>query len=90
VLNDEQREFVTTIKDTSEFMLRLVTDLLDVSAIEAGQLNLDCRTADLAWLIQHNVTLNRVLAAKKDIAVEFDPPTVLPRLSSMPARSSRC
>lgn len=80
-LNEEQREFVTTIKDTSEFMLRLVTDLLDVSAIEAGQLNLDCQPADLARLIQHNVTLNRVLAAKKNIAVEFDPPAVLPRLS---------
>ena len=81
VLNEEQREFVTTIKDTSEFMLRLITYLLDVSAIEAGQLNLDCQTADLARLIQHNVTLNRVLAAKKDIAIEFDPPAVLPRLS---------
>ena len=54
VLNEEQREFVTTIKDTSEFMLRLVTDLLYVSAIEAGQLNLDRQTADLA---RHLVTI---------------------------------
>ncbi len=79
VLNEEQREFVTTIKETSEFMLRLVTDLLDVTAIEAGQLNLDCQPADLAHLIQHNVTLNRVLAAKKAIAVEFDPPALRPK-----------
>lgn len=40
-LDEEQREFVTTIKETSGFMLRMVTDLLDVAAIEAGQLNLD-------------------------------------------------
>ena len=81
VLNEEQREFVTTIKDMSEFMLRMVTDILDVTAIEAGQLALDRQPADLARLIQHNVTLNRVLAAKKDIAVEFDPPAVLPKVS---------
>ncbi len=40
VLTAEQREFVTTIKGTSDFMLRMVTDLLNVSAIEAGQLSL--------------------------------------------------
>ncbi|MBC8115676.1 MAG: HAMP domain-containing histidine kinase, partial [Candidatus Saccharimonas sp.] len=73
-LNVEQREFLATIKELSEFMLRLVSDLLDVSAIEAGQLNLDRQPADLVRLIQRNVTLNRVLAAKKEIAVEFDPP----------------
>lgn len=81
VLNEEQREFVTTIKETSEFMLRLVTDLLDVTAIEAGQLKLDRQSADLVRLIQHNVGLNRVLAAKKDIAVEFDTPAACPPLS---------
>lgn len=81
VLNEEQREFVTTIKEASEFMLRMVTDLLDVSAIEAGELKLDLQLADLGQLVRRNVTLNRVLAVKKDIAIEFEPPTVLPALS---------
>ena len=81
VLNEEQREFVTTIKETSEFMLRLVTDLLDVSAIEAGQLNLNRQPADLVQLIRRNTTLNGVLAAKKDITVAFDPPATLPPLA---------
>ena len=76
VLNEEQREFVATIKDTSAFMLRMVTDLLDVTAIEAGQLKLDLQLQDLAQVIRRNVTLNRVLATKKDIIVEFDPPIV--------------
>jgi signal transduction histidine kinase len=80
VLSEQQREFVTTIKDTSEFMLRMVTDLLDVTAIEAGHLILDRQPADLVRLIQHSVTLNGVLAAKKDISVEFDPSPTLPEL----------
>ena len=86
VLTEEQREFVTTIKSTSEFMLRLVTDLLDVTAIEAGQLKLDRQPADLVRLIQHNVTLNRVLAARKDIAIGFDPPAGCPALSFDPGK----
>jgi two-component system, OmpR family, sensor kinase len=72
VLNVEQREFVTTIKDMSEFMLQMVTDILDVTAIEAGELNLDRQPTDLVCLIQRNVKLNRVLAAQKDITLEFE------------------
>lgn len=81
VLTPEQREFVTTIKDTSDFMLRMVTDLLDVTAIEAGQLRLDRQPADLAALIQHSAALNRVLATKKNIGVEFAAPAAVPSLS---------
>jgi signal transduction histidine kinase len=81
VLNTEQRDFVTTIKDTSEFMLRMVTDLLDVTAIEAGQLNLDRQPSDLAQIVGHNVTLNRVLAARKEIDVQLDKVPPLPPIS---------
>jgi signal transduction histidine kinase len=81
VLNAEQREFLATIKDTSEFLLRLVTDLLDVTAITAGQLRLDRKPTDLAQLIDRNVTLNRVLAARKEIVVELDPIPALPPIA---------
>lgn len=77
-LNDEQREFVADIKEASKFMLQLVSDLLDVAAIESGQLKLDRRPADVVELIRHNVTLNGVLAARKEIVVELDPPPAVP------------
>ncbi len=81
VLTAEQREFVTTIKESSDFMLRMVTDLLNVSAIEAGQLKLDRQPADLSRLIQRSVTLNGLLATKKDIALDFDSQAAFPTLS---------
>ena len=80
VLNDDQREFITTIKDMSDFMLRMVTDILDVTAIEAGDLNLNRQPADLAGLIEHNVTLNRILANQKGISLAFDKPPELPKV----------
>jgi signal transduction histidine kinase/CheY-like chemotaxis protein len=81
VLTDTQRKFAATIKSSSEFMLTLVTELLDVTAIETGELTLDRRVTDLAQLISRNVAMNRVLAAKKSIAVEFDPPLEPARVS---------
>lgn len=73
-LDKEQREFITTIKDTSQFMLHLVDDLLDVTTIESGRLNLDLHSADVTHLIQRNVALNRTLATKKQIVVECELP----------------
>ena len=81
VLDEEQREFVRTIRETSEFMLRMVTDLLNVSAIEAGQMIFDRQPGDLVRLVRRNVTMNRVLAARKQILVEFDPPADFPVIS---------
>jgi signal transduction histidine kinase len=80
-LTDEQHEFLTVIREQSDFMLHLVSDLLNVSAIEAGQLNLDRQPADLITLIQRVVKLNGVLAAKKEIAVQFDSATIPLELS---------
>ena len=81
VRHEEQRKIVAAIRQTSEFMLRLVDDLLDVSTIESGRLTLDLQTADLAGLVARNVHLNSTLAAKKDIAIEFEPPSLPVQLS---------
>jgi len=79
LLNDEQRAFISTIKRTSRFMLGLVDDLLDVSTIEAGRLTLNRRPCDLGKLLADNVTLNRTLAARKTIAIDWTAPdTPLP------------
>lgn len=86
LLNDEQRAFISTIKRTSRFMLGLVDDLLDVSTIEAGRLTLDRQPSDLGLLLADNVTLNRTLAARKEIAVELAPAAGLPLVALDPRR----
>jgi signal transduction histidine kinase len=83
-LSKEHREFLTTIRRSSDFMLSMLNDLLDITKIESGRLDLDLEPADLVTLIEHNVTLNRVLAVKKSIHIRFQhdedlPPTPLDR-----------
>ncbi|MFQ6044004.1 MAG: ATP-binding protein [Candidatus Poribacteria bacterium] len=71
-LSEEQRlEFLSTIKSNSEFMLQLIDDLLDISVIEAGKLELNLQRTDLISLIKHNVELNRALAERKQIKLLF-------------------
>jgi two-component system, OmpR family, sensor kinase len=67
----QYREFLQAVYASSEFMSRLVDDLLDVARIESGQLQLDLSTVDIGALLTTNVTLNRILAAKKSIAIDL-------------------
>lgn len=46
-LSPEQREIAENIEQSSRLLLALVTDVLDLSRIEAGRLTLDCRPIDL-------------------------------------------
>lgn len=64
-LTDEQKEFLKIINDASNGMLKLLNDLLDVSAIESGKLDLKIREGSLKRLIEERLQLNRMLAESK-------------------------
>lgn len=85
-LSQEHRQFLATIKDTCRLLLRMVGDLLDVTAIESGILRLERASCDLPALVAHNVELNRVLAGPKRIDVGFDPPKDFPEVCLDPEK----
>jgi signal transduction histidine kinase len=70
-LTPQEIDFVKTIRSSSDFMVRLVNNLLDVSRIEAGRLDLDPEAIDLATLVRENVGRNRALADRKQVAIEL-------------------
>ncbi|MEI6315595.1 MAG: ATP-binding protein [Syntrophus sp. (in: bacteria)] len=71
VLKEEHTQFLAIIRRSSEFMLSLLNDLLDIAKIESGRLDLELEPADLAALIRNNVLLNQSLADKKAIRIIF-------------------
>jgi PAS domain S-box-containing protein len=79
-INPEQQKFIEAIKHSSEFMLKLINDLLDVARIEAGKVNLELEPTDLAELLRQNIALNQVLAGKKDIRLELEVAADLPTM----------
>jgi signal transduction histidine kinase len=74
------------IKRSSGFMLNLVNNLLDISKIEAGRINLDTTPTDLVDLVARNVHLNRILAERKGIELVFSPRGAIPPVLVDPHR----
>ncbi len=71
-LNEKQKRFVNLIKTLSSFMLELVNELLDVSAIESGNIKINSTPTNLVLLIRTNIDLNKELAKKKNIKIHFE------------------
>jgi len=69
-LTAKERDFLAVIKKQGRFMFKLVNDLLDVTTIETGHLDLALQTADWAGFVRRNVDLNCALAARRGMAVE--------------------
>ncbi len=60
------------IQNSSKFMLNLVNDLLDYSAIESGHLTLNTEKTDLILMIQEILVVQREFAKEKKIEILFD------------------
>jgi signal transduction histidine kinase len=71
-LTDEQRKFLTTVKESSERLMRLVGDLLLIGQVDAGMLGLERGAVDMAQLAAETVTLFAPAAAAKQIEVGTD------------------
>ena len=86
VTPERQQDFLRRIRGSSEFMLALINDLLDLSAIEAGQLRMDAHDVDIVRLVRENVELNRVLAAEKQIEIRLTVGVDVPRVIADPGK----
>jgi PAS domain S-box-containing protein len=78
-LDSEQRAYAETARRSGETLLWTVNELLDLSRIEAGRLDLEDVAFSLATPVQEVVALQAAAAADKGLrlAVEIDP--ALPR-----------
>ncbi len=72
LLPGKYNKFLETIYSTSQFMLSLIEDLLDVSKIESGKMELNSEPFDLINLASKNLELNQVLAEKKNIKLNLE------------------
>lgn len=69
-LNDEQRKQLGMVRDSGRHLLALINDVLDISKIEAGRVDVVCEPFDVCEAVQHVTNNVRPLAHKKGIAVE--------------------
>ncbi len=77
-VNEAQTEFLTTIRSNIQRMATLVSDLADVSRIEAGRLHLDFSSVDLAEVVEEVMRSTRAMYEEKAHQLALDLPEDLP------------
>jgi PAS domain S-box-containing protein len=69
-LNEKQKRFVKFIHKDALHLLELINDVLDLSKIEAGRIELRLESFDVATAVEETLTSIRQQADAKSIAVE--------------------
>jgi len=73
---EEHNEFLDIIHSTSRNMLAMINDLLDISRIESGKMQLSQKNGSLNKLILERIQLIQLQADKKHISIHKDLPTI--------------
>jgi len=70
-LNDQQDEYLRDIHDAGRHLLELLNEILDLSKIEAGQMELDHEPFVVDEVLRGGIALVRERAARHDIRLEL-------------------
>jgi PAS domain S-box-containing protein len=71
-MTDQQRGFIGDISGSGNHLLSLINDILDLSKVEAGKMELDLEPVEMSTLFENSLSILREKAAKNRIHVELD------------------
>jgi signal transduction histidine kinase len=85
-LTDKQRSYVGNVLISGRHLLQLVNDILDISKVEAGRMDLVCEWTHLGSVVDVVKTVIQTQATKKGINLEVAISDALPELYIDPGR----
>ncbi len=77
-MTPEQRTAVGRVSRSAQHLLDLINDILDISKIEAGKLEVTIESANLSYLIADTITSIQIQAAEKGLQIEVKGPDHAP------------
>jgi PAS domain S-box-containing protein len=83
-LKEKQREYITDIQNSGEHLLSLINDLLDLSKIEAGKLEIHPEQIDVNDQIERCLPFVKEQAGADQVRLRHTPSPDLPELSVDP------
>jgi len=66
-LNAQQRHYLMTLSQSADGLMRLLNDILDISKIEAGRMELECMPLSVRDVVLDAARIMTILAAKKGL-----------------------
>lgn len=79
-LTEQQRDYVLTLKNSTESLLALLGDILDFSRIEAGKMQLSYTPLDIRQLVHEVVLLFEAGARQKGLTLQAEVDDTIPPL----------
>ncbi len=70
-LNDEQRDYAATIRDSGDALLTIINDILDFSKIEAGRMDIEAQPFDLRECVESALDLVAPRATEKHLETAY-------------------
>ena len=70
-LNDEQRDYAATIRDSGDTLLTIINDILDFSKIEAGRMDIEAQPFDLRECVESALDLVAPRAIEKKLETAY-------------------
>ncbi|MBA4318716.1 MAG: histidine kinase, partial [Flavobacterium sp.] len=85
-LNNEQKKQIGLVQKSARHLLSLINDVLDISKIEAGQLNVSIESFYLPEIIQKVINVLKPFAHKKNISLSIKYENDIAYIKSDPLR----
>ncbi|HKE41330.1 MAG TPA: GAF domain-containing protein [Casimicrobiaceae bacterium] len=70
-LDNEQRDYVSTIRESGDALLTIINDVLDFSKIEAGRMDIESQPFDLRECVESALDLVAPRAVEKDLDTAY-------------------
>ena len=71
-LNERQEEYVRDIRDSGRHLLDLINEILDLSKVEAGRMELEPSSLSLPEVLEQGLALVRERAARQSLVLSLD------------------
>jgi len=71
-LNELQEEYLTDVHTSSKHLLSLINDILDLSKVEAGKLELQAEIVNIELLLKNSIVMIKEKAMKHSIEIQLE------------------
>lgn len=80
-LSDKQREYVEGIHQSSQHLMQLINDILDLASVEAGYMRLDVSKFDISVMMKSVLSLVSERVKEYNIKVKFECPARIGKMT---------